>query len=315
MRNTLIREDQMKKILLVRSNKAYLPQIDASIDYFNEKKLGFQLYDSAEISDIVLSEFDCLWQFMGLDVSKKVNIPVIHEYASLSTGLFPQLKNKSKRILNYKPNLRIYLNKFVSEELGFNDEIAYVYRDMGVDDVFFEYQDSPKNYDCVYLGSITKERRISYLLDYFKWNCKNRSLLLIGGVSDEIYKQYSSCDNITFTGNLPYKEVPKYASQAIYGVNYMPNIYPYNLQTSTKLLEYLAMGLEVITTEYLWIHHFMKENHINLIMVDEKLTGLESVIKKHERNLSEKKVNNVEKFKWKHVIEQSGLEGKLLNIL
>lgn len=37
MRNTLIREDQMKKILLVRSNKAYLPQIDASIDYFNEK--------------------------------------------------------------------------------------------------------------------------------------------------------------------------------------------------------------------------------------------------------------------------------------
>lgn len=95
----------------------------------------------------------------------------------------------------------------------------------------------------------------------------------------------------------------------------MPNIYPYNLQTSTKLLEYLAMGLEVITTEYLWIHHFMKENHINLIMVDEKLTGLESVIKKHERNLSEKKVNNVEKFKWKHVIEQSGLEGKLLNIL
>lgn len=305
----------MKKILLVRSNKAYLPQIDASIDYFNEKKLGFQLYDSAEISDIVLSEFDCLWEFMGFDISKKRDIPSIHEYASLSTGSFPQLKNKAKRILNFKPNLRIYLNKFVREGLGFNDEIDFVYRDMGIDDVFFEYKDSPKNYDCVYIGSITKGRGIPYLLDYFKWNCKNRSLLIIGEVPDEIYTNYSSCHNITFTGNLPYKEVPKYASQAVYGINYMPNKYPYNIQTSTKLLEYLAMGLEVITTEYLWIHHFMKENHMNLIMVDEKLEGLESAITNHERNPSGKKMNNVEKFKWKHVIEQSGLEEKLLNIL
>lgn len=305
----------MKKILLVRSNKAYLPQIDASIDYFNERGLGFQLYDSAELSDIAISEFDCLWEFMGFNVNKRLNIPVIHEYASLSTGLFPQLKNIGKKILNGKPDLRIFLNKFVSEGLGFNDEIDYVYRDMGVDDVFFQYKESSKSYDCVYIGSITKERGIPYLLDYFKWNCKDRSLLLIGAVSDEIYKHYSSCNNITFTGDVSYKEVPKYASQAIYGINYMPDKYPYNLQTSTKLLEYLVMGLEVITTEYSWIHHFMEENNVNFIMVNEDLKGLESAIKEHEAKPRENKMNNWEKFKWKHVIEQSGLEEKLLNIL
>lgn len=305
----------MKKILLVRSNKAYLPQIDASIDYFNEKKLGFQLYDSAKLSDIDWSDFDCLWKFTGFDIYRKLNVPIIHEYASLSTGLLPRLKNKGKKILNYKPDLRIYLNEFVSKGLGLNDEIDYVYRDMGVDDIFFQYKDSPKSYDCVYIGSITKERGIPYLLDYFKWNGKNRSLLLIGGVPDEIYKAYSSCDNITFTGNMLYKEVPKYASQAIYGINYMPNKYPYNLQTSTKLLEYLAMGLEVITTDYLWINQFIKENNVNLITIDQTLDGLENAIRNHERNSSGKTMNDWEKFKWKHVIEQSGLEEKLLNIV
>lgn len=305
----------MKKILLVRSNKSYLPQIDASIDYFNGKELGFQLYDSAELSDISLSEFDCLWEFMGFNMSKKIDIPLIHEYASLSTGVFPRMKNKGKKWLNVKPDLRIYLNEYVSEGLGFNDKTDYVYRDMGVDDVFFNYKQSSKTYDCVYIGSITKERGTPYLLDQFKFTCKNRSLLLIGKVSDEIYKNYSSCDNITFAGELPYKEVPQYASQAIYGINYMPNKYPYNLQTSTKLLEYLAMGLEVITTDYLWIHHFMRENKINFIMVNEKLDGLEKAIKDHEGKSAEREMGTLEKFKWKHVIEQSGLEEKLLNIL
>lgn len=305
----------MKKILLVRSNKSYLPQIDASIDYFNSKELGFRLYDSAELGDITFDEFDCLWEFMGFNVYKKLNIPLIHEYASLSTGVFPRMKNMGKKWLNVKPDLRIYLNEYVSEGFGFNDRKDYVYRDMGVDDVFFQYEQSLKYYDCVYIGSITKERGIPYLLDQFKFKCKNRSLLLIGGVSDEIYRNYSSCNNITFTGELAYKEVPKYGSQAIYGINYMPNKYPYNLQTSTKLLEYLAMGLDVITTEYLWIHHFMKENKINLIMVNENLDGLESAIKEHEGKPRGRKINNLEKFKWKHVIEQSGLEEKLLNIL
>ena len=102
----------MKKILLVRSNKSYLPQIDASIDYFNGKELGFQLYDSAELSDITLSEFDCLWEFMGFNVYKKLDIPLIHEYASLSTGVFPRVKNMGKKWGNVKPNLRIYLNEY-----------------------------------------------------------------------------------------------------------------------------------------------------------------------------------------------------------
>ena len=75
---------------------------------------------------------------MGIDVCKKNSIPIIHEYASLSTGMLPKLKNKVKESINSKPNLRIYLNKYVKEGMGFHDDIDYVYRDMGVDDIFFQ---------------------------------------------------------------------------------------------------------------------------------------------------------------------------------
>ncbi|MBP0724472.1 glycosyltransferase [Bacillus sp. RG28] len=303
----------MKKILLERTSKSYLPQIDATIKYFNGKNLGFRLFDSYEIKDIKLNEFDCLWKFMGIDTSRNIDIPIIHEYPSLSTGIFPKLKNKLKKSITSKPHLRIFLNEYVKEEMGFNDQIEYVYRDVGVDDQFFQYKESVKKYDCVYVGSISKARGIPQLLDQFKYKYKNLSLLLVGTVPDEIYNHYSNCDNITFTGNLPYEDVPKYASQAVYGINYMPNKYPYNLQTSTKLLEYLAMDLQVITTDYFWINHFMKENQLNFIKINENLDNLETLMKSHE--IIPNQFTKMEKFKWTNIIEQSGLEEKLLKLI
>jgi glycosyltransferase involved in cell wall biosynthesis len=184
---------------------------------------------------------------------------------------------------------------------------------MGIDERFFQYRDSEKKYDCVYVGSISRARGIPQLLEHFKHNYKYNSLLLIGEVPDEIYNQYSRIENITFTGNLSYEDVPKYASQAIYGINYMPNKYPYNLQTSTKLLEYLAMDLQVISTDYFWINHFMKENQLNFIKINENLENLETLMKNHE--IIPNQFSKVEKFKWTNIIEQSGLEDKLIKLI
>lgn len=301
----------MKKILLERSNKSYLPVIDAYIKYFNGKDCDFQMYDSSKLKDFHINDFDAVWKFMGFEVFPKSDIKVIHEYASLSTGMFPKIKNELKSRMNHKPDLRVFLSVFIREGMNFKDDIDYVYRDMGVDDIFFNFQNSDKKYDCVYVGSISKERSIHILLDYFKYKCKNRSLLLIGEVQDDIYKNYSYCENIIFTGKLSYEDVPKYASQAVYGVNFMPDKYPFNIQTSTKLLEYLSMGLKVITTDYFWINNFMKENDLDLIKVDEKLEGLENLINNDER--TSPKIINMEKFKWSNVIKQSLLEEKLIN--
>jgi hypothetical protein len=136
---------------------------------------------------------------------------------------------------------------------------------------------------------------------------------LIGKVSDELYKPYASCANLTFTGDISYHNVPVYASQAVCGINYMPNKYPYNLQTSTKVLEYLSMGLHVLSTDYFWIRHFMKENQVHISIVDKELTGLETALNEIEKTPCVHV--NMEAFKWSNVIKKSNLEQKLLEIL
>jgi len=299
----------MKKIIMMRSDRSYLPQIDATINYFKEKNSDLVFYDSAEIDEIFQDEFDAMWFFRGKELFKKASIPIIHEYASLSTGIFPHLKNKIKCSLTPKPALRLFLNEFVQKEMNFKDGIDSLRRDMGVDDLFFRYRECVKQYDCVYIGSISKARGIDRLLHHFKHQQDKRSLLLIGSVPDDIYNEYGHTENIIFTGNVSYTDVPKYASQAVYGINYMPDKYPFNLQTSTKLLEYLAMNLTVITTSYDWVTHFMNQHGLSFITVNASLDNLES-------KLSHQKLQRVDEsvlstLKWNHIIQHSGLEAAL----
>lgn len=295
----------MKRVLMLRSGKSYLPQIEATIDFFCKQDTHIQFVDSAEAEGAGLHEFDGVWKFPGIDWNEKLSIPLIHEYASLSTGLFPKWKNKVKKTVNVKPDLRIYLNEFVEDGFSFSDGIGFVYRDMGVGDHFFDCQDAVKQYDCVYVGAISKQRGISRMLDHFKYRAKSSSLLVVGRVADDLYKDYVSCSNITFTGDVAYKDVAKYASTAVYGINYMPNKYPYNRQTSTKLLEYAAMGLKIVTTDYLWVRHFMKQQGGSFLFVDEHLNGLDLSTQQ------EQVMVDADQFRWSNVIQKSGLEEKL----
>ena len=69
-------------------------------------------------------------------------------------------------------------------------------------------------------------------------------------------EHYSRFPNICFTGPVPQGVVSQYLQQARYGINYMPDKAPFNEQTSTKLLEYLRVGMPVITTRYQWMEDF-----------------------------------------------------------
>ena len=83
----------MKKILFMRSENAFLPEIDAYIDYFNHFE-GFKAFDSSKIKEYKLEDFDIIWEFKGLGgVKQNKNQILIHEYASLSTGKHARFKN------------------------------------------------------------------------------------------------------------------------------------------------------------------------------------------------------------------------------
>lgn len=296
----------MKKILMLSSGKAILPEINAYKKYITD----YQIVDSRELDIIDFTEFDLIWKFMGTDIFRKLDIPVIHEYASLSTGKFPKLKNEIKRVFNIKPKVRIFLNKNVKNEFGFNDKIPYIYRDMGIDECFF-IKNEKKNYDFVYVGSMSNDRGIVNILEKFTQDLKNSSLLMIGEPDKSIYEAYKKYSNIVFTGKLKYQDVPKIASQAEYAINYIPDKYPYNLQTSTKLLEYIAMNLKVITTDYLWVNEFEKEREMKFYRV---LNDLRELDEKNLRNFNFKNTNIKDRL-WKNIIDKSKVKKQIDKII
>jgi hypothetical protein len=55
---------------------------------------------------------------------------------------------------------------------------------------------------------------------------------------------------------VPHADVPHQLRRARIGLNLVSNIEPYNQQTSTKLLEYCAVGLPVVSNDYAWVRYF-----------------------------------------------------------
>ena len=293
----------MIKVLLTNTNKAYLPEVEAYKDFFNNQTEYF-FFDSAELGMYDIKDYDMIWSFMGFDREKHDRIR-IHDYASLSTGNFAHIKDFIKKNMNKKPALRLFLNQYVKQGFGFKDGAPSVMRDMGISESFFSDFSPKKEYDFVYVGAINKSRRTDKLLAKFKNEYKNQTLLVIGHVEKEWMDTFRA-PNIIFAGRLNYKEVAQTAKLAHYGINYIPNKYPYNLQTSTKLLEYLAMGLNVVTNEYQWIKDFEKSKNINLFKMDENL------------NIDFKKLEtfhfkscDMKDFMWKNVLLNSGMKEAL----
>jgi len=226
----------MKTIAFGRRAKTYLPEITAYIDYINNNVEGWSGYDSQEIEGYDPLDFDVVWRFMGFDVAGKGNL-VVHEYNSLSTGLLASPKNHVKKILNVKPAARVFLNRVVRSQFSFGDGIPYA---------MFVYAGSLKDRGAI----------IPKALEHFKTNCPNASLLVVGKVPDYINQHFGGAENITFTGRVSYSDVPALAKKARFGLNLMPDIYPFNSQTATKVLEYCALGLPVVSSDYKWVRRF-----------------------------------------------------------
>ena len=294
----------MKKILFQRSSKANLPEIEAYIDYIEKNDSSLKCFDSEKMStgDYDLEDFDLIWKFMGFD--RKVNKrPVIHEYVSLSTGRFPIVKNKIKKVTNAKPDLRIFLNEDVKKEMNFIDNVPQIYRDMGIRKDFF-FIDANKIYTFVYIGDISKERGIDKFLSQFVKYYSNEKdcLLLIGSYEKSIYEMYKDHVCIEFLGKVSQKQVIESASKASYGLNIIPDRYPYNIQTSTKLLEYMALGLKVITTDYDWVNKFEKENNCSFFKLDKSFENIRTCKEfEYENKL------DIKKLEWSQVLLESNI--------
>ena len=176
---------------------------------------------------------------------------------------------------------------------------------MGISESFFSTFTQKKEYDFVYVGAINKSRKVDKLLAKFKNEYKNKTLLVIGHIEKEWIDAFNA-PNIIFTGRLNYNDVAQTAGLAQYGINYIPNEYPYNRQTSTKLLEYLAMGLKVVTNDYFWVRNFEKSRNVNFFKIDENMN-----IDFEKLNSFNFKSCDMSDLTWENILLNSGIRESL----
>lgn len=286
------------KVGIVGSEKAYLPEINAYIDYLQKNNIDAQRIHAQDVDQF--HQFDVIWRFPGLDYKKiKKEIAIVHEYNSSSIGKLGRVKDVIKKFVNIQPHGRVFLNDQIRQQFNFNDQVPSITRDMGIDASFLN-TDCVKEYDFVYIGDMTEHRQLQHLLANFRNS--PYTILMIGTPNDQLFNDFKYEKSIIFAGSVSYKEVPLLASKAIYGVNYIPNRHPYNEQTSTKLLEYCALNLKIVTTDYSWVTQFEQQEKAAFYKIDaHKKIDFDTLVK-YEYNTP-----NVEKYEWSKVLERAGL--------
>lgn len=282
------------KVGIPLSKFAYTPEAHAYEKYL--KNLGYQVQLDYELDP----NNDINIYFMGTRPfwkKKEGRAIEVHEYQSLSTPPYAYFKNFTKKIVNKPPNGRIFLNEFVHRDLSFSDNIPYIYRDMGVDEALFQNPSENPLYDIVYCGSIAGRNG---LIEVVIKLAKNYKIVVVGQVSD-LENSLLKHENITILGRVERKDLPEIYRNCRFGLNFTPDLYPYNIQTSTKTLEYLASGLGVISNKYKWSEQFFNEIDYQPVWLDD--FDFLKTIEMNTRSIES--IPLIHRYAWENILSDS----------
>ena len=260
-------------IHFIRNGPSYLPEIDAYCAYIQARGHQTMVHDS---SLSVPASASVVWWFCGRvplrEAHRLHGAYQIHEYASASIPPYAWAKDQVKHWTQPRPDYRIYQNGWVRERMGFADGVPHALRDMGVAKHFFEapLRTTVPEFDLVYLGEMS--RLLAFIPALQAIAAAGRSLLLLGDVPEEL--QTHLPPNVTCTGRVAQTQVPQYLRRARFGLNLVPNAHPFQQQTSTKVLEYCAGGLPVVSNAYPWVRYFMAQHKANFYLLRDDPSSL-----------------------------------------
>lgn len=233
------------RINFIHSSPSYLPEITVYTEYIQAK--GHETI----ITRKPIDEADVHWHFCGIVQGRDKSKVTVHEYASASTPPFANSKDFVKQVVNAQPDYRVFLNTFVQQRYRFRDNVPYFFRDMGIQNVFQCSNRNDQCFDLVYLGNTD---RLKYFYDtFYQLLMTGLQVLIIGENNDFLKNQFGHFENLTVTGRVKHEDVVHWLYKAKIGLNFMPLKYPFIEQTSTKALEYVSVGLPVISQCYPWI--------------------------------------------------------------
>jgi len=237
-------------ICIVHEGRAAYPEVKAYKRFFQNDYITIE----SSFRDLkTRAPCSVYWYLMGFFPRRPNSGLVIHDYRSLSVGAFRRCKDIVKRRYNAVPDIRIFQNDQIRRELGFRCDWRTFFLPMGVSDTFVEARGLPvtePTIDFVYIGSMLADRRCDFMIDSFlKRFGTSRKLYLYGPSNYQLIRRYRGDPNIVFGGFLDQDELPLILRSARVAVNYIPNWFPYVLQTSTKLIEYAALGMRILSNE------------------------------------------------------------------
>lgn len=241
-----------KHVHFVHSGQAYLPELAAYSRHLRALGHRCTLHQDATL---VPADADIVWwicgRVSGAQMHRLRHSLHVHEYASASVGPWPALKDYVKRWSTPRPHWRVFLNDWVRERLGFRDGVPCALRDMGVPPEFLQAQPhAAPDHDLVYLGEMSRLHGMLAVLRAI--DQAGLRLLLVGEPSAALQTALGSLRGVHCTGRIAQSEVPAQLLRARAGLNLMPDRLPLAVQTSTKVLEYLAVGLPVLSNDYAW---------------------------------------------------------------
>lgn len=246
------RPQSVKTVHFVHAGPAYMPELAAYEEHLQRLGHGSQRHSHAGTVPV---DADIVWWICGrvsVHHSHRLRRSLhVHEYASASVGRWPALKDRLKRWWHPKPDHRVFLNAWVQQRIGFVDSVPYTLRDMGVPASFVQAQaDGLPEYDLVYLGEMGRLR--SFLPALKAISQAGLRLLLIGQLPLDLSRVLELTPGVHCTGRIPHAQVPMQLLRARAGLNLVPDRLPLTMQTSTKVLEYMAVGLPVLSNDYPW---------------------------------------------------------------
>jgi glycosyltransferase involved in cell wall biosynthesis len=201
-------------------------------------------------------------------------IPVVHRALDVSHKIRQSIWNPAIQLVEriiFKLSAAVSVNNpamgsYVSGIRGMDGQIVAVHfpptfnSEWAPEPYSHEIADSlgigPKDYVVGYLGSFFYFSGIPEVvqsLAKIKNKYPNIKLLLVGGGEQEselrnLVRSYGLEDNVIFTGFIDFSDIPRYLSIFNVGVNPMHPQDVSNFALPNKVIQYLAMGLPVVST-------------------------------------------------------------------